>query len=70
MYFNRFDSAPKLSSPREQPADHSSRSKSPTQEVAIRGASEQLERFFRIEKSKKRSQTKFSLRPTFPSHGL
>ena len=45
MYFNRFDSATKLSSPREQPADHSSRSKSPTQEVDIRGASEQLERF-------------------------
>ena len=50
MYFNRFDSAHKLYSPREQPADHPSRSKSPTQEVDIRGASEQLERFFRIVK--------------------
>ena len=70
LVLQKQDNTARLYSPREQPDDHSSRSRSPTQEVDIRGASEQLERFFRIVKSKKRSQTKFSLRPTFPSHGL
>ena len=70
MYFNSKTLPSDCPLPHEQPAAHPSRSRSPTQEVDIRGASEQLERFFRIGKSKKRSQTKFSLRPTFPSHGL
>ena len=70
LVLQKQDNTTRLFSPHEQPADHSSRSRSPTQEVDIRGASEQLERFSRIGKSKKRSQTKFSLRPTFPSHGL
>ena len=45
VYFNAFDRGQGVSVLWEQPADHSSRSRSLTQEMPIRGACAQLEQF-------------------------